>query len=194
MKVLIVYAHPSHESFNHAILEAFIEGLDAAGHNYEVVDLYAENFNPCLSVEDFVKIREGSNSEDVLAQQVKVDQADALTFIHPIWWTGTPAILKGWLDRVFSMGYAYSIDQESGRPTGLLKQKKAVIFNTAGAPEEKARTTGSEAALEKIWCHEIIRFCGIPEVELKVFYSVIMTDDETRKGYLDEAREMGKRL
>jgi len=68
------------------------------------------------------------------------------------------------------------------------------ILSTAGAPAEKTKDTGSEAALEKIWCEEILQFCGIPEAEQKVFYSVIITDDETRRGYLDEAREMGKQL
>ncbi|MBW1801840.1 MAG: NAD(P)H-dependent oxidoreductase [Deltaproteobacteria bacterium] len=192
MKVLIVYAHPNPESFNHAILQAFTSGLSAAGHTYEVVDLYAINFNPCLSVEDFVKISEGSNSDDVLSQQAKVNEADALAFIHPIWWTGTPAMLKGWIDRVFSLGYAYTMEEGTGRPIGLLKHKKALILTTAGSPEELAEMTGSAAALEKIWCHEIIQFCGIDDVRLKVFYSVIVADDETRKGYLDEARQLGE--
>ena len=139
MNVLVVYAHPNPESFNHAILGAFTEGLDEAGHTYEVLDLYDMKFDPCLSVEDFVKLRAGSNSKDVLAHQEKITKADALAFIHPNWWTGMPALLKGWIDRVFSLGYAYIMEEGTGRPIGLLKHKKAVIFTTAGAAEEAAR-------------------------------------------------------
>lgn len=194
MKVLVVYAHPNPKSFNRAVLDSFIEGLGKAGHTYDVVDLYAINFNPCLSVNDFEKIRAGTNSDDILEQQKKVDGAEALAFVHPNWWTGMPAILKGWIDRVLSLGYAYKMDEDTGRPIGLLKHKKALIMVTAGSPEELAKMNGSAAALEKIWCHEIMQFCGIPEVNLKVFYSVIVTDDGTRKGYLDEVRRLGERF
>jgi len=107
MKVLIVYAHPNHQSFNHAIVESFIKGLSAAGHIYKLVDLYAINFNPCLSGDDFIKLMENKIPDDIRIQQEKVSWADGIVLIHPVWWTGPPAILKGWIDRVFSLGFAY---------------------------------------------------------------------------------------
>ncbi len=192
MKVLIVYAHPNPQSFNHAILESFTKGLAEAGHTYEVVDLYAIKFNPCLSGEDFGKLMQGKVSDDVRAQQEKVSQANGLVFIHPVWWAGQPAILKGWIDRVFSIGFAYMLDEKTGHPNGLLKNQKALIINTAAANEEEAKAEGMVDALKKIEDDIMLKFTGINNVQHVLFYNVIMTDDATRKGYLEKARELGK--
>ena len=192
MKLLVVYAHPNPQSFNHAILESFTGGLAEAGNTYEVVDLYDINFNPCLSGDDFAKFMAGKAPDDIQAQQEKVSEADGLVFIHPIWWTGPPAILKGWIDRVFSMGFAYMIDEKEGHPVGLLKNQKALVINTAGGTEEEAKMFGSTDALKKIEDELMLKFCGIKDVQHVVFYNVIMTDDATRKGYLEEARNLGK--
>ena len=192
MKILVVYAHPNPQSFNHAIVESFTGGLAEAGHTYEVVDLYAINFNPCLSGEDFAKLMEGKASADVQAQQQKVSQADGLVFIYPIWWFAPPAILKGWFDRIFSMGFAYAFDEKDGHPTGLLKNQKALVINTAGGTEEEAKTFESTDALKKIQDELMLGFCGINDVNHVIFYNVIRADDETLKGYLEEARNLGK--
>ena len=192
MKVLIVYAHPNPQSFNHAILESFTKGLAEAGHTYEVVDLYAIKFNPCLSGEDFGKFMQGKVSDDVRDQQEKVSQANGLVFIHPVWWIGQPAILKGWIDRVFSMGFAYMLDEKTGHPQGLLKNQKALIINTTGGTEEESKTMGGTDVLKKIEGDFMLKFTGIGNVQHVLFYNVIMTDDATRKGYLEKARDLGK--
>ena len=192
MHVLVVYAHPNPQSFNHALAESFTKGLAEAGHTYDVVDLYALNFNPCLSGEDLAQLMEGKTPDDIRIQQEKISQADALAFVHPIWWTGPPAILKGWVDRVLSMGFAYILDEKDGHPTGLLKNQKALIINTAGSTEEEAKMVGSTDALKKIEDDAILSFCGIKDVQHVIFYNVIMTDDATRKGYLEKARNLGK--
>ena len=192
MKVLILYAHPNPQSFNHAILESFTKGLGEAGHIHEVVDLYAAKFNPCLSGDDFVQLMAGKVTGDVQLQQEKVSWADGLVFIHPIWWTGPPAILKGWIDRVFSMGFAYAIDEKEGHVTGLLKNQKALVINTAGGTEAEAKMVGSAEALKRIEDDFMLKFIGIHDVQHVIFYNVIMTDDVTRKGYLEEARNLGK--
>ncbi|MFC1868461.1 NAD(P)H-dependent oxidoreductase [Thermodesulfobacteriota bacterium] len=194
MKVLIIYAHPNPDSFNHAILDAFTEGLSEAGHTSEVVDLYAAGFDPCLTFAELGALREGRTYDDVQAYQDKITQADALAFIHPNWFTGVPAILKGWIDRVLCMGFAYMYDMEKKIPIGLLKHRKAVVMNTSGAIEERAQETEAAPMLKKIWCHEILGFFGIHNVEYTPFFNVINTDDETRKGYLEKARKLGKEL
>jgi NAD(P)H dehydrogenase (quinone) len=192
MKVLIVYAHPNPQSFNHAILESFTKGLSEAGHTYEIVDLYAIKFNPCLSGEDFGMFMQGKVPDDVRDQQEKVSQADGLVFIHPVWWIGLPAILKGWFDRVFSMGFAYGYDEKTGDFQGLLKNKKALIINTAAANEEEAKTMGWADVPKKIEGDFILKLTGIGNVQHVLFYNVIKADDATRKGYLAKARDLGK--
>ncbi|MCD6353296.1 MAG: NAD(P)H-dependent oxidoreductase [Proteobacteria bacterium] len=192
MKVLVVYVHPNPESFNHAILESFTKGLADAGHTWELIDLYAMKFNPCLSQDDLDLLMKGETPDDIKFQQEKVNQSEGIAFIYPIWWTGSPAILKGWIDRVFFMGFAYSIDEKTGHYTGLLKHQKGLFINTAAASEEEASSTGLEVALKKINNDGILKFCGIKEVEQTIFHNVVMADDATRKGYLEETYKLGK--
>ena len=192
MQVLIVYAHPNPQSFNHAIVESFTKGLAESGHTYEVVDLYASNFNPCLSGGDLAQLMEGKTPDDIRVQQEKISQADALVFVHPIWWFAPPAILKGWIDRVLSMGFAYILDEKDGHPVGLLKNQKALIINTAGGTEEDANMLGSTDALKKIAGDLTLRFSGINNIEHVMFYNVTMADEATLKGYLEQAESLGK--
>jgi len=192
MKVLIVYAHPNPRSFNHAILEAFTKGLSDAGHNYEVIDLYAVKFNPCLSQDDVDLFTNEKIPDDIKRQQEKVSQTDGLAFIYPIWWTGPPAMLKGWIDRVFFMGFAYDFDEKTGQYTGLLKHQKGLFINTAGASEEAAEMVGLEVALKKINNEGILQFCGIKEVLQTIFHNVVMADDATLKGYLEDTYQLGR--
>ena len=111
MKVLIVYCHPSNNSFTYRLKEEFIRGLVAAGHQYEVSDLYRMNFNETLSENEY--LREGfyddrlTIPEDVLAEQKKINEADMITFIYPVFWTEAPAKLVGWIQRIFTFGFAY---------------------------------------------------------------------------------------
>lgn len=86
---------------------------------------------------------------DVLEQQGKVAQADAMAFIHPVWQWVYPAILKGWMDRVFSHGFAYTFDEKE-QPEGLLKHKKALLISTTMGLETAYRASGIEDAMKKL--------------------------------------------
>ncbi len=193
MKVLVLYAHPYNKSFNHAILEEVKQGLEEGGHEYEVADLYEINFNPVLSANDFVLLQQGKVADDVAEQQKKVSWAEAIICIHPIWWENHPAILKGYFDRVFSLGYAYRI-KENGETEGLLKIKKALLITTAGGTEEEAWCDGIDICKRIFADQRTFTFCGIPDFRHEVFYNVIMGDDELRKGYLKKAREWAKNI
>ena len=192
MRVLIVYAHPSPQSFNRAVLDAFTKGLAEGHHPYEVVDLYAVRFNPCLGTEDLAKFMAGKTPEDVKEQQEKVSQSDGIVFIHPVWWTGPPAILKGWIDRVLSMEFAYRFDEKDGSPVGLLSLSKGVVINTAGAGEEDAKASGMAEAIRRSELEGVLAFCGVRETSHVIFHDVMRTDDKTRRRYLEEARRLGK--
>ena len=190
MKVLIVYAHPNPKSFNHAVLEEFTKGLKDSGHTYEVVDLHAIKFDPSTNLGDFVQFTGGKMPNDVLAQQEKVSAAEALTFIFPrLDWT-YPAILKGWIQRVFSFGFAYMASKEGVK--GLLKNKKVLLINTAGAPEEFYKTSGLQDAFMKIYNMTFKVYSAIPQVDNVTFYGLMMVDEDTRKEYLKTAYKLGK--
>ncbi len=96
---LVVAAHPSKKSLNHAIVETYSSTLVERGHHVECRDLYALNFNPVLSARDLAAVSQGKTPRDVRAEQTAIRRADVLTFISPLWWSGFPAMLKGYLDR-----------------------------------------------------------------------------------------------
>ncbi len=191
MRVLVVYAHPNPNSFNHALLESFSKGLREGGHKFEIIDLYALDFDPCMKLEDFAQFIGGEMPKDVLEQQEKIAQADALVFVYPIWTFGQPAILKGWIDRVFSVGFAYELDENTGDVKGLLAHNKVLFINTTGASEEIYKETGTKEAIKCIDNANFRDAYGIQHLEHVFFYSVV-NDAEARTRYLDLAYRLGE--
>lgn len=184
MDYVIIYAHPGPKSFNHAILERVESILRKAKKSFEVRNLYALKFNPNLGANEIYPAGHGRTPPDVAREQRFVREAEAIIFIYPIWWFGMPAILKGYIDRVFSEGFAYSIDGE--KLTGLLTGKKAVIINTTGGPRELFAHTGYEEAMRKATDSAIVEFCGMEIVEHRYLYAVQSIDDAARKRMLDD--------
>jgi NAD(P)H dehydrogenase (quinone) len=134
MKYLIIYAHPNPASFNHAILETISEELKKRNKDFEVRDLYNIGFSPILSAEDLAAIQNGAVPHDIKIEQDYIRTSDTLIFISPIWWSSMPAMLKGYIDRVFSLKFAYDITADG--IVGLLKGKKVFIVSTTGASKE----------------------------------------------------------
>jgi NAD(P)H dehydrogenase (quinone) len=147
MNVLIVFAHPESASFSAALKNTAVASLSAAGHAVSVSDLYAMGWNPALGPEEFAHDRanpafldlsreqehahrHASHAADVRAEQAKVAAADLVLFHFPVWWFGMPAILKGWVDRVFSRGFAYSAGRKYER--GHFQGKRAMLCISTG--------------------------------------------------------------
>ena len=111
MKVFVVYCHPSEESFTRHVRDSFLKGITDAGHEYELSDLYRMGFRTDMSEEEYLRDSNYTTSpqlaDDVLAEQAKINAADAIAFIYPVFWTEAPAKLVGWFDRVWSYGFAY---------------------------------------------------------------------------------------
>lgn len=145
MKHLIIYAHPNASSLNSHLKHVLVEHLEAGSHEVQVRDLYLLGFNPVLSLEDMAGQRDGIVADDVKQEQEFIEWADCITFIHPIWWTGLPAIMKGYIDRVFSYGFAYRYD--NGIQKGLLTGKRTVIINTHGKSKAEYEAIGMDKAL-----------------------------------------------
>lgn len=186
MKYLVVYSHPNPKSFCHAILETVKEALTAKKHEVIIRDLYALKFNPVLTPSDFEALATGKVLPDVKAEQDHIQWADILIYIYPIWWTGLPAMVKGYIDRVFSHGFAFKIGVSGAE--GLLKGKKAVILNTQGTPQGYYESSSMSSAIRKTSDAGIFEFCGIEVAEHKFFAGVPSVNDTVRKQYLDEIR------
>ena len=157
MKHLIIYCHPNENSLNNHLLTTVLDAMD--GQQVQVRDLYRLGFNPVLTLEDMAGQRKGVVSDDVKIEQSFVRAADLITFIYPIWWTGLPAMMKGYIDRVFSYGFAYRYDQ--GVQKGLLEGKKVVIINTQGKSHQEYAASGMDHALSLTSDLGIYRYCGL---------------------------------
>lgn len=147
MKIFIVYCHPSQDSFTKNMCDAFIKGITDSGNEYIMSDLYKMDFNPVMTEQEYLRDANYRNSpevaSDVLAEQKKINSADAIAFIYPVFWTEAPARLVGWFDRVWSYGFAY------GDKTMKLLDK-AIILCSAGNPIEKLEQFGLLDSMKKV--------------------------------------------
>ena len=180
MHVLIVYSHPNPDSFNHALLDLVKAEIKKKKHTVSIRDLYALDFQPTLKMADLAALKEGKPPKDIVAEQKEIDQADMIIVIHPVWWLGIPAILKGWFDRVFSYGYAYCYD-DKGILQSLLAGKKAIVINTTGCPEQTSYIdTGLKEAFMKALDLGIYGFVGMEVVLHRMFFSLPRSTPEER--------------
>ncbi|MEQ8966551.1 MAG: NAD(P)H-dependent oxidoreductase [Azospirillaceae bacterium] len=136
MHVLLVHAHPVPESYNAALRDAVRAALEAAGHSVDLLDLYAEGFVPVLSAEERRIYHDVDDNLRPVAREVeRLRAAEALVLVYPTWWYGMPAILKGWFDRVWLPGVAFTLPEGGGpiRPalTGI---RKIGVVTSSGSP------------------------------------------------------------
>ncbi len=159
---------------------------------FRIIDLYKENFKIALDAKDFETLQSGNMPEDVKKYQNDILWAQKIVFIFPVWWWSYPAILKGFIDRVFLHGFAYAFDQNGLKK--LLKNEKALIFMTTGGPKETYEQNKTIEMLKRPITEGILSFCGIENSEIHIFYAVPTSSDEERKNYLDEVEEAVKNL
>ena len=147
MKALIVYCHPSEDSFTRHVRDAFIKGITDSGNEYILSDLYAMDFRTDMSEKEYLRDANYRNTndlaEDVLAEQEKVNAADAIVLIYPVFWTEAPAKLVGWFSRVWSYGFAYGEKR-------MKTLDKALILCTAGNTMERLEQFGLLDSMKKV--------------------------------------------
>jgi NAD(P)H dehydrogenase (quinone) len=190
MLALIVIANPNPTSLSHAM--AMVAQKTLSEHQYELAihDLYAEQFDPVQPAGEAAN----TTSNDQLIEQhcSELSRADLILIFHPNWWGQPPAILKGWVDRVFRLGTAYDYPQGvsyDGVPTGLLRARQAFVFNTSNTP------VGRETALfgdplEALWKNCIFGLCGVDNVVRRMYAPVSGSTSEQRSKWLTEVQEL----
>jgi NAD(P)H dehydrogenase (quinone) len=184
---LVVVAHPAPDSLNHALAERVRRTWADAGLNVIVRDLHAEQFNPVLTLEE----QRGSGSRDPVVQAHISDlrAADLLAVVHPNCWGAPPAIMKGWIDRVFAPEAAYAFDKggdQGDTPTGLLRIRHAIVLNTGNTDPQRERETFGDP-LDAIWRRCVLEYCGVARVERELFGVVATSSPEDRRRWLDRA-------
>ncbi|PWW26055.1 NAD(P)H-dependent oxidoreductase [Chryseobacterium sp. AG844] len=188
MRHLIIYAHPNENSLNHHLLNTVVETLQLRNEEVVVRDLYTIGFDPVLSLDDMQGQRMGKVSDDVKTEQEYISWAEQITFIYPIWWTGLPAIMKGYIDRVFSYGFAYRYDQ--GIQKGLLKGKKTVIINTHGKSHEEYEKTGMDKALTLTSDNGIFIYSGLEIIRHLFFDKADKASPEDLEIWKDQIKNL----
>jgi len=134
MRYLVIYAHPDHNSFHAAIHECVVATLSASGHEVDDCDLYTEGFQPVLSWEERQAYYDvGRNRAAVLSEIERLERSQGLIFVFPTWWYGMPAILKGYVDRVWVPGFAFELSDGRTRPL-LRNIVRFAVVTTYGSP------------------------------------------------------------
>ena len=208
MKVFIVYWHYEKQSFNQALLQEAIKTLKRQGHEVKTSDLYQMQFNPVSGPQNFINLQNpdafkqqseemyanehGNFSPIIQAEIDKLDWCDLLIFQFPLWWFGLPAVLKGWVDQVFTMGHAYG----NGKfyDTGAFKNKKALLSLTTGGPESayvKGGWNGDIHSILKPIQRGIFYFVGFQVLRPFISYGPAHVSLEERK---DDLQRFSVRL
>uniref|UniRef100_A0A672F4P0 Ribosyldihydronicotinamide dehydrogenase [quinone] n=1 Tax=Salarias fasciatus TaxID=181472 RepID=A0A672F4P0_SALFA len=180
---------PSPASFNAALRDVAVSELSRRGFTVLVSDLYAMRFNASATVDDITgelknsqlfqygeetmhAWMEGRLSEDIMAEQQKVQQAELIIFQFPLYWFSVPAIMKGWMDRVLTQGFAFSLERMYD--TGVFKDKKAMLSFTTGATETMFQPDGVNGDINvTLWPLQngVLHFCGFQVLAPQIFWS-----------------------
>ncbi len=188
MNILYIFAHPEPKSFNSFMKELAVKELEEKGNRVRHSDLYTMGFKPVLDKRDFLQrkktdsfnpfieqitaSKEGTFSDDIMAEMEKVKWADILIFHFPIYFTAMPAIMKGWIDRVFAAGFAFSPIKNRVYENGLLKGKKVMMVISTGAEEEWYSMQGKHGDIQELLRY--ITHCTFEYVGMEVIDSHII--------------------
>ncbi|TAE47948.1 MAG: flavodoxin family protein [Bacteroidetes bacterium] len=187
-KTLIINGHPDKESLCFALAESYKQGADAAGAECTLVHLIDLKFNPILTF-GYRKISE--LEPDLLRMQREILAADHLVWVYPNWWSTMPALLKGFIDRIFVPGFAFKYRKGSPLWDKLLSGKTARLIVTMDTPDWYYwlinRRSGHNAM--KIG---VLEFCGIKPVKITAFAPVKSSDETKRKKWLAEVKNLGE--
>ncbi len=185
---LIIKALHRNESFLSEGTERLIRAIKTNNEEVEVRDLYKLAFNPILTVSDFEAVKSGKTPGDILTEQHHINNSEFLWIVFPIWWASMPAILKGYIDRVFLSGFAYQM--EGDYPKGLLTNKQVIILNSMGMSNEDYKNDGMFKALELTMDKGVFEFSGMKVLVHKYFSSIMSAGGERRETYFQEIEDL----
>ena len=193
MKALIVYCHPSEDSFTSHVRDAFIKGITDSGNEYILSDLYAMDFRTDMTEKEYLRdsnYRDTNDlADDVLAEQEKINASDAIVLIYPVFWTEAPAKLVGWIDRVWSYGFAYGDKR-------MKMLDKGLILCTAGNSRERLEKFGLLESMYRVMFGDRF-FKRIRKQEFVVFDSMTKESELREKNWarnLETAYKKGRDL
>ena len=191
MHALVVVAHPDPRSLTHAVAARLAEGVSKSGHSAEIADLTAEGFDPRFNATDHaVHLKQAAPSADVLAEQARIDRADALVLVYPVYWWSMPGLLKGWIDRVFINGWAYD-EVPGGKLEKKLGRLPVHLVALGGAGQRTYQRHGYASAMKTQIDHGIFDYCGARVVTSEF---LLPSDIQDPGAHLETVHAIGGRL
>ncbi|YBV94499.1 NAD(P)H-dependent oxidoreductase (plasmid) [Phyllobacteriaceae bacterium JZ32] len=193
MHALIVVSHPDRESFTHSVAAHLGEGvsLSGPGNSFEIADLAAEGFDPRYTEADIAYyLKQTQPPTDVAAEQARIDRADALVLVYPVYWWSMPGLMKGWIDRVFANGWAYDDDFRT-RVVKKLQRLPIHLVAIGGADLRTYARHGYFGAMRTQIDHGIFDYCGAPVVTSEL---LLPSETGDMSPNLDTARTIGSSL
>ncbi|MBA5599450.1 MULTISPECIES: NAD(P)H-dependent oxidoreductase [Pectobacterium] len=193
MHALLVVSHPVHTSLTHSVAGAIAQGIAESNpeNTVEIADLTQEGFNPVFSASDMAAFqRTGATPPDVVAEQSRIDRADALVLVFPIYWWSMPGLLKGWIDRVFSNGWAYE-ETADGQVIKKLGHLPVHLVALGAANQRTFEKRGYSDAFHAQIDHGIFDYCGASVLTSEM---LLMPELGTPEACIDAARHIGGRI
>lgn len=216
MNVLLVYAHPEPTSLNGSLRDFTVQRLQAAGHTVQVSDLYAMNWKTTIDADDApgrdesrsfhasidskLAYQQGRQSADIAREQEKLLWADALILQFPLWWFTMPAILKGWVERVYAYGFAYGVGEHSDARwgerygEGKMKGKRAMLLVTTGGWDSHYSPRGINGPIDDLLFpiqHGVLFYPGFDVVPPFLVYRASRMDQAR---FTETCEALGTRL
>ena len=188
MKILLILGHPKPNSLNHAIAETSVAVLKTLGHEVIFHDLYQECFDPVMPVDE-EKLPDEKLPAYLQEHLRHFREAEGIVIIHPNWWGGPPAILRGWVDRVVRQGSCYQFTKDG--VVSHVGGKIVQIFSTSNTPREVEMNVYGDP-IENFWKVVVFGLLGTKSFERRNFGSVVMSTPEERKSWLEEVEKILK--
>lgn len=187
-KILIINGHPNKDSFNFGIAEAYKKGALSKGAEIKEIIIANLDFNPNLQ---FGYQKRTELEPDLLESWEKIQWAEHLVWIHPVWWGGLPAITKGFIDRLFLPGFAFQYRENSSFWDKLLKGKTAHIITTLDQPGWFYRLYFGRPSVNQLR-RSVLKFCGISPVKVNYIGIIKGSKLEAREKWLEKVESWGK--
>jgi NAD(P)H dehydrogenase (quinone) len=163
MKHAVIVCHPNPDSLTCSAAMAFADAVVALGQQVVVRDLYRMDFDPCLKASEIPRPAGYVFCDDVVVERELLDDVNAFVLVYPLWFNSPPAMIKGYIERVFGMGFGFAPGLGGTEP--LLEGRKLLSITFSGAPEEWLQETGALKALSSIFDHHVARMCGLQVLE-----------------------------
>ena len=163
MKHAVITAHPNVSSLTLSVARAYCEAVGRSGGDVLLRDLYRMNFAPCLETGEIPGTGGFTPAADIVSERDLLSDVDVFAFVYPLWMNAPPAMMKGYIDRVFGMGFAYGPGRDGNVP--LLKSRKMISFTSSGAPTDWVVSTGAWSAIQKLFDEHFAAVCGLELID-----------------------------